>query len=263
MTTPSVAEKPQTSSTPATSSGLPSELEERYEALVKKSEVSISEFLKKPSPTSVFDFTKIKMPKQIDPIIPGVVIPEHTILVFESLKRWGEAAGLKNTDADLCALVATTVQNLVSFSTSKKSEPKARNFNVIRGASKAGIKLSHADTKQIIGSVLSAFGYENEERQFGRSISSAIISMTSGGVVSPNHKVCISHGIPPQHYPYGADCILVDPRIHGYSASLASELGKMVAVNRSQTGNKQIYNLYENTTAAPQIFTGNPQAGGR
>lgn len=269
MTTPpSTGELPPSTSRPTTTSaddtsGLSQDLLDRYNALKKSTVTDMKTFMTKPSASTVFDFSKIKVPRHVDPIIPGVVLSEHAILAFEALKQWGIAQGLTDSDADLAALVTGTVQNMTSFSTSTRATPKPTNYTSLVGASKTGLKLTQADVNQIIGGTLSTYGYENPLRQFGRSISSAIISLTAGGYVQPNYKMCIQRGLPPQYYAYGADCILVDARHHGFDASLAAELAKMVAINRNSNANTNVHNLYEYTSASPQIFTNGRQAGGR
>nr|WAA68674.1 major capsid protein [Sugarcane mild mosaic virus] len=260
-TTPPPATAPPINAGTQQQSGLDPDLDARFDALKVKS--SITQLITLPTPNSTINFASMSIPRQRNPVVPGVVLPAHAVEVFSSLKKWGADKGLLDDDKDLTAMVMSLIQCLVSFSTSPKATPKELHKTVIQGASKDGVEMLHSDSRNIITTALSAYNYENPERQFGRSISSAIIGATSAGIVQPNYKVCASHGLPPEYYAYGADCILVNARTHGYSASLAAELARMVAINKSNSGSSKVHNLYEYSTASPQIFTGGRQTGGR
>nr|QIJ32819.1 CP [Plum bark necrosis stem pitting-associated virus] len=230
---------------------------------VKNVVATMKAFMSNPSETAMFDWTKMKIPKMIDVRTPGVVTTEHSIEVYDALRLWALSKGLQDTDEDMASLVTTGFQNALSFSTVKTAAPAGHTGNKLVGSSKPDMELPHNEFKGVVESAIQSYGYENPLRQWMRKNSAAVIQMTSAGFLQPNIKKLNENGIPPQYYPFGGDFLVVDSRVFGYSAALASQLGRMVALNRKRNGNKEIHNLYEQTTAAPQIFTGGNQSGGR
>nr|WGM82671.1 major coat protein [Jujube closterovirus 1] len=230
---------------------------------VKSAVTSMKAYMKNPTDSAMFDWNKMKIPRMVNVRIPGIVTVEHSIEVYDALRSWALNHGLQDTDEDMSSLVTTGFQNALSFSTVKNATPTGHTGNKLIGSSKPDMEFSHIDYKGIVESAIQAYGYENPLRQWNRANSGGVIQMTAAGFLQPNVKKLNENGVPPQYYPFGADFLSVDARVFGYSAALASQLGRMVALNRKRNGNKEMHNLYEQTTAAPQIFTGGTQSGGR
>lgn len=203
----------------------------------------------------VVDLSKLEIPRLMNVTIPGVVSGAHKVLGAKAIWELGKSKGLSESDRVMVQWLMQSFQSFITHSTSP-SVSNASNRVVSGMFDGKEVKVSHEELKTVLDNQLAGFGYENTMRQFGRGFSTSIIQMLAAGKLEVNTKICASHGIPPNYYAYSPDCLLVDARLFGYDASLASELGKMVAINKANSGNRRTHNLFEETGVAPDIFMG-------
>nr|QWK51491.1 CP [Manihot esculenta associated ampelovirus 1] len=203
----------------------------------------------------VLDLSKIAIPKLLNVAIPGVVQGAHKKEVALALQNLARSKGVPNDDKSTVEFIRNVLQMFVTYSTSPKVVGGSR-LQFMQKTGNVDVTYNYDEIKSTVDNAILQYGYENTLRQFGRSATSFIIQALSNGIMEPNVKVCVSHGIPPQYYPYSPDCLLVDARIYGYDAALASELGKMVAINKSSASRSNPHNMYEDSGVAPEIFMG-------
>nr|QWK51470.1 CP [Manihot esculenta associated ampelovirus 1] len=203
----------------------------------------------------VLDLSKISIPRMINVAIPGVVQGVHKKEVALSLQSLARSKGVPTDDKSTVEFIRNVLQLFVTYSTVSKVVGGSR-LQFMEKTGNVDVTYNYDEIKTTIDNAILQYGYENPVRQFGRSATSFIIQALANGLMEPNVKVCVSHGIPPQYYPYSPDCLLVDARVYGYDAALASELGKMVAINKSSTSRSNPHNMYEDSGVAPEIFMG-------
>lgn len=204
---------------------------------------------------SILDFSKIDVPRMINITIPGIVSKEHKIRGAKAVWELGRSKGISESDKHMIQFLMQSFQTFITHSTSPKVSG-ASNRTVTAKYDGKEVLVNHEELKSCLDNSLASLGYENTMRQFGRAFTSAIVQGLSSGKLEPNTKICASHGIPPNYYPYSPDCLHVDARLHGYDASLAAELGKMVGINKSSGNKKGTHNIFEETDVSPHIFLG-------
>nr|CAJ44239.1 coat protein [Grapevine leafroll-associated virus 4] len=208
------------------------------------------------SANGVLDLTKLEIPRLFNVAIPGIVSGKHKVTGARALWALGKAKGISESDKHQVQFMMQVFQDFITHSTSPKVS-SASNRTITGKYDGKEVTVTHDEIKTALDNSIGSFGYENTLRQFGRAFTAAIVQGISSGKLEVNTKICASHGIPPNYYPYSPDCLHVDARLFGYDASLAAELGKMVAINKPSNGSKATHNLYEDTRVAPDIFLGN------
>nr|ACI25096.1 coat protein [Pineapple mealybug wilt-associated virus 3] len=208
------------------------------------------------SNNAVLDFTKVEVPRMINITIPGIVAKEHRVKGAKALWELGKSKGISESDKHMIQFLMQSFQSFVTHSTSPKVSG-ASNRTITAKYDNKDVPVSHEELKTTLDNSLASYGYEITMRQFGRAFTTAIVQGLRSGKMEVNTRICSSHGIPPNYYPYSPDCLHVDARIQGYDAALANELGKMVALNKNAGGKRTQHNLFQETDISPQIFTGN------
>nr|AEV89933.1 coat protein [Grapevine leafroll-associated virus 11] len=208
------------------------------------------------SANGVLDISKVEIPRLFNVTIPGVVSGKHKVLGAKAIWNLGKAKGISESDKHQIQFLMQTFQDFITHSTSPKVS-SASNRTITGKYDGKEVTVAHDEIKTALDNSIGSFGYENTPRQFGRAFTAAIVQGISSGKLEVNTKICASHGVPPNYYPYSPDCLHVDARLFGYDASLAAELGKMVAINKPSNGSRVTHNLYEDTKVAPEIFLGN------
>nr|BDX29232.1 coat protein [Grapevine leafroll-associated virus 4] len=206
-------------------------------------------------PNAVLNLSKLEIPRLFNVTIPGVVSGAHKVKGARALWELGKSKGITESDKHQIQFLMQSFQSFITHSTSPKVS-SASNRSITGKYDGKDVTVSHDEIKTTLDNSIASFGYENTMRQFGRAFTAAIVQGLSSGKLEVNTKICASHGIPPNYYPYSPDCLHVDARLFGYDASLAAELGKMVAVNKSSGASDTIHNLYEGTKVAPEVFMG-------
>nr|AFD98053.1 capsid protein [Grapevine leafroll-associated virus 5] len=208
------------------------------------------------SSNSVLDLSRLELPRLFNVTIPGVVSGKHKVIGARALWNLGKSKGISESDKHQVQFLMQSFQDFITHSTSPKvSSPSNRTITGKYDGKE--VTVAHDEIKTALDNSIGSFGYENTPRQFGRAFTAAIVQGISSGKLEVNTKICASHGVPPSYYPYSPDCLHVDARLFGYDASLAAELGKMVAINKPSNSNRATHNLYEDTRVAPDIFLGN------
>nr|WHM41563.1 coat protein [Blackberry dwarf-associated virus] len=207
------------------------------------------------SVNGVLNLSKLEVPRLFNVTIPGIVSGQHKVKGARALWELGKAKGISESDKHQVQFLMRVFQDFITHSTSPKVS-SASNRVITGKYSGKDVTVSHEEIKTTLDNAIAPFGYENTPRQFGRAFTSAIVQGISSGKLEVNTKICASHGVPPNYYPYSPDCLHVDARLFGYDASLAAELAKMVAVNKPNTSASASHNLYEDTRVAPDIFLG-------
>nr|CAO86171.1 coat protein [Grapevine leafroll-associated virus 11] len=208
------------------------------------------------STNGVLDISKVEIPRLFNVTIPGVVSGKHKVLGAKAIWNLGKAKGISESDKHQIQFLMQAFQDFITHSTSPKVS-SASNRTITGKYDGKEVTVAHDEIKTALDNSIGSFGYENTPRQFGRAFTAAIVQGISSGKLEVNTKICASHGVPPNYYPYSPDCLHVDARLFGYDASLAAELGKMVAINKPSNGSRVTHNLYEDTKVAPDIFLGN------
>nr|WEG84580.1 coat protein [Grapevine leafroll-associated virus 4]WEG84720.1 coat protein [Grapevine leafroll-associated virus 4]WEG84762.1 coat protein [Grapevine leafroll-associated virus 4] len=208
------------------------------------------------STNGVLDIAKLQIPRLFNVTIPGVVSGKHKVLGARAIWNLGKSKGISESDKHQVQFLMQTFQDFITHSTSPKVSSSS-NRTITGKYDGKEVTVAHDEIKTALDNSIGSFGYENTPRQFGRAFTAAIVQGISSGKLEVNTKICASHGVPPNYYPYSPDCLHVDARLFGYDASLAAELGKMVAINKPSNSNRVTHNLYEDTRVAPDIFLGN------
>nr|AAQ63812.1 coat protein [Grapevine leafroll-associated virus 9] len=208
------------------------------------------------STNGVLDIAKLQIPRLFNVTIPGVVSGKHKVLGARAIWNLGKSKGISESDRHQVQFLMQTFQDFITHSTSPKVSSSS-NRTITGKYDGKEVTVAHDEIKTALDNSIGSFGYENTPRQFGRAFTAAIVQGISSGKLEVNTKICASHGVPPNYYPYSPDCLHVDARLFGYDASLAAELGKMVAINKPSNSNRVTHNLYEDTRVAPDIFLGN------
>nr|WEG84601.1 coat protein [Grapevine leafroll-associated virus 4]WEG84699.1 coat protein [Grapevine leafroll-associated virus 4] len=208
------------------------------------------------STNGVLDIAKLQVPRLFNVTIPGVVSGKHKVLGARAIWNLGKSKGISESDKHQVQFLMQTFQDFITHSTSPKVSSSS-NRTITGKYDGKEVTVAHDEIKTALDNSIGSFGYENTPRQFGRAFTAAIVQGISSGKLEVNTKICASHGVPPNYYPYSPDCLHVDARLFGYDASLAAELGKMVAINKPSNSNRVTHNLYEDTRVAPDIFLGN------
>nr|AWY94221.1 coat protein [Grapevine leafroll-associated virus 4] len=208
------------------------------------------------STNGVLDIAKLQIPRLFNVTIPGVVSGKHKVLGAKAIWNLGKSKGISESDKHQVQFLMQTFQDFITHSTSPKVSSSS-NRTITGKYDGKEVTVAHDEIKTALDNSIGSFGYENTPRQFGRAFTAAIVQGISSGKLEVNTKICASHGVPPNYYPYSPDCLHVDARLFGYDASLAAELGKMVAINKPSNSNRVTHNLYEDTRVAPDIFLGN------
>nr|ACT67480.1 CP [Grapevine leafroll-associated virus Carn] len=204
---------------------------------------------------AVLNLAKLDVPRLFNVTIPGIVSGPHKVKGARALWELGKAKGISESDKHQVQFLMQTFQDFITHSTSPKvSSSSARTITGKYDGKE--VTVAHDEIKTALDNSIASFGYENTLRQFGRGFSAAIVQGISSGKLEVNTKICASHGVPPNYYPYSPDCLHVDARLFGYDASLAAELAKMVAINKPSSGSKTTHNLFEETRVAPEIYLG-------
>nr|QWK51517.1 CP [Manihot esculenta associated ampelovirus 2] len=203
----------------------------------------------------VLDLSKIAIPRMLNVAIPGVVQGVHKKEAALALQNLAKSKNVPTDDKSTIEFIRNVLQLFVTYSTSPKVNGGSR-LQFMEKTGNVDVVYNYDEIKSTLDNAIQQYGYENCPRQFGRSATSFIVQALSNGIMEPNVKVCVSHGIPPQYYPYSPDCLLVDARVYGYDATLVSELGKMVAINKSSASKSNPHNMFEDTGVAPDIFMG-------
>nr|WEG84594.1 coat protein [Grapevine leafroll-associated virus 4]WEG84664.1 coat protein [Grapevine leafroll-associated virus 4]WEG84706.1 coat protein [Grapevine leafroll-associated virus 4] len=207
------------------------------------------------STNGVLDIAKLQIPRLFNVTIPGVVSGKHKVLGARAIWNLGKSKGISESDKHQVQFLMQTFQDFITHSTSPKVSSSS-NRTITGKYDGKEVTVAHDEIKTALDNSIGSFGYENTPRQFGRAFTAAIVQGISSGKLEVNTKICASHGVPPNYYPYSPDCLHVDARLFGYDASLAAELGKMVAINKPSNSNRVTHNLYEDTRVAPDIFLG-------
>nr|CAR91976.1 putative coat protein [Grapevine leafroll-associated virus 10] len=205
---------------------------------------------------TVLNLTTLNVPRLFNVAIPGVVAGKHKVIGAKALWELGKAKGISESDRHQVQFLMQVFQDFITHSTSPKVSGSS-NRSITGRYDGKDVVVAHDEIKTTLDNSIAAFGYENTLRQFGRAFTAAIVQGISSGKLEVNTKICASHGVPPNYYPYSPDCLHVDARLFGYDASLAAELAKMVAINKPSNSSKATHNLYEDTRVAPGIFLGN------
>nr|AFD98018.1 capsid protein [Grapevine leafroll-associated virus 5]AFD98023.1 capsid protein [Grapevine leafroll-associated virus 5] len=208
------------------------------------------------SSNGVLDLSRLEFPRLFNVTIPGVVSGKHKVIGARALWNLGKSKGISESDKHQVQFLMQSFQDFITHSTSPKVSSSS-NRTITGKYDGKEVTVAHDEIKTALDNSIGSFGYENTPRQFGRAFTAAIVQGISSGKLEVNTKICASHGVPPNYYPYSPDCLHVDARLFGYDASLAAELGKMVAINKPSNSNKATHNLYEDTRVAPDIFLGN------
>ncbi|QPK66419.1 coat protein [Firespike leaf roll-associated virus] len=206
--------------------------------------------------SATLDLSKISVPKMINMAMPGVCTKTHMREGMGALVNLHKDLGGADGDRNIFAFITSVLQSFTSFSTSPNiSTSDDRTMVAVVEENKTQV-IPYNRVKMSLDNSVGQRGYQNASRSFGRSMSALIIQLTANGNIEPNVKTCSAHGLPPQYFAYGADCLVVDPRLWGYDATLAAEMAKMVAINKGGRSGTQIHNLFERTDASPPIFLG-------
>nr|AFD98019.1 capsid protein [Grapevine leafroll-associated virus 5] len=208
------------------------------------------------SSNGVLDLSRLELPRLFNVTIPGVVSGKHEVIGARALWNLGKSKGISESDKHQVQFLMQSFQDFITHSTSPKVSSSS-NRTITGKYDGKEVTVAHDEIKTALDNSIGSFGYENTPRQFGGAFTAAIVQGISSGKLEVNTKICASHGVPPNYYPYSPDCLHVDARLFGYDASLAAELGKMVAINKPSNSNKATHNLYEDTRVAPDIFLGN------
>nr|AFD98045.1 capsid protein [Grapevine leafroll-associated virus 5] len=208
------------------------------------------------SSNGVLDLSRLELPRLFNVTIPGVVSGKHKVIGARALWNLGKSKGISESDKHQVQFLMQSFQDFITHSTSPKVSSSS-NRTITGKYDGKEVTVAHDEIKTALDNSIGSFGYENTPRQFGRAFTAAIVQGISSGKLEVNTKICASHGVPPNYYPYSPDCLHVDARLFGYDASLAAELGKMVAINKPSNSNKATHNLYEDARVAPDIFLGN------
>nr|AFD98036.1 capsid protein [Grapevine leafroll-associated virus 5] len=208
------------------------------------------------SSNGVLDLSRLELPRLFNVTIPGVVSGKHKVIGARALWNLRKSKGISESDKHQVQFLMQSFQDFITHSTSPKVSSSS-NRTITGKYDGKEVTVAHDEIKTALDNFIGSFGYENTPRQFGRAFTAAIVQGISSGKLEVNTKICASHGVPPNYYPYSPDCLHVDARLFGYDASLAAELGKMVAINKPSNSNRATHNLYEDTRVAPDIFLGN------
>nr|AFD98025.1 capsid protein [Grapevine leafroll-associated virus 5] len=208
------------------------------------------------SSNGVLDLSRLELPRLFNVTIPGVVSGKHKVIGARALWNLGKSKGISESDKHQVQFLMQSFQDFITHSTSPKVSSSS-NRTITGKYDGKEVTVAHDEIKTALDNSIGSFGYENTPRQFGRAFTAAIVQGISSGKLEVNTKICAPHGVPPNYYPYSPDCLHVDARLFGYDASLAAELGKMVAINKPSNSNRVTHNLYEDTRVAPDIFLGN------
>nr|AFD98049.1 capsid protein [Grapevine leafroll-associated virus 5] len=207
------------------------------------------------SSNGVLDLSRLELPRLFNVTIPGVVSGKHKVIGARALWNLGKSKGISESDKHQVQFLMQSFQDFITHSTSPKVSSSS-NRTITGKYDGKEVTVAHDEIKTALDNSIGSFGYENTPRQFGRAFTAAIVQGISSGKLEVNTKICASHGVPPNYYPYSPDCLHVDARLFGYDASLAAELGKMVAINKPSDSNRATHHLYEDTRVAPDIFLG-------